>query len=288
MKGRVKATNTALNALFQDIDCIHIKKDGVSKGRALSDEIVLIINDPSKIRKFNTLMKIKEPEEDFMCLCQGNYAIELLNQGQLKSIIGYHHGDSIRYCKWSGDADLLHSEELIQFLYDLGLTSPLEEKLETELNNTIAKNKYNHWINHSPKCFEKYLNFPFLNKNKLKEILNDLKIELKNENAIILALLKSFGASKNLWTAFPVYEMIPQNVLNTFTINDILNAYALSNNDHLTTIGLGRHLLSWEYRKYLKKIKLPQQLLESLLEAFVEINDWYAIEKIDKMLQKAQ
>jgi hypothetical protein len=127
-----KPTNESLNALLIDIDKIVFKHGGVYEGRATSDHIVLTISQQANIQQFKALLEIIEPTESNHCMCLGTYAIELFSRDQLKATIGFHHGDSIRYNKWYGDADLAKPNELLEFLSQQGLTDPLQDKMKTE------------------------------------------------------------------------------------------------------------------------------------------------------------
>jgi hypothetical protein len=128
MNRPIKATNDSLNELFKDIDVVQIKSDGVYEDKALSDDVVLRIEDPSVIQTFKELIAIEKQQRDYQCMCLGDYAIELLKEGELKSIIGFHHGISIRYSGWTGDAELKYADELLTFFFALGLKEPLEKK----------------------------------------------------------------------------------------------------------------------------------------------------------------
>ena len=281
-----KATNKSLSDLFREIDTIQIKSDGVHEDKALSNETVLKIDEPSKIQEFKKLMTINEPNEDFHCMCLGDYAIELLKGSELKSTIGFHHGVSIRFNMWTGDAELKYPDELLELLSELGLKAPLEQK---KLDYQLAKEseeESNKWLNNSPKSFNKYWNeINDFDESYIPNLKNDLKKEFSNEKNLILALLKSFGTSNNLWTAFPMYESTPRNLLNDYKLQSILNAFVESSTDQTTTIGLGRYLFSWYFRKEIKKHKekLNTELLNSLSEAFETINDSRGIESIRKI-----
>ena len=67
----------------------------------------------------------------FFCLgIGGGHALELFSGESVRATIGFHHGVSIRYDEWDGDAELARKEELLSFLAELGFTEPLEERLE--------------------------------------------------------------------------------------------------------------------------------------------------------------
>ena len=65
MNRPIKATNDSLNELFKDIDVVQIKSDGVYEDKALSDDVVLRIEDPSVIQTFKELIGIEKQQRDY-------------------------------------------------------------------------------------------------------------------------------------------------------------------------------------------------------------------------------
>ncbi|WP_265956199.1 hypothetical protein [Galbibacter sp. EGI 63066] len=290
MNRKSRATNDSLNDLFKDIDSIQIKSDGVHNNKAISDNIVLRIDKPSKIQEFKNLIAIEEPKKDFRCMCLGDYAIELLNDEEPQSAIGFHHGISIRCNQWTGDADLKYADELLQFLYDLGLKEPLEEKKLDYERARKSKEESNNWLMNSPKSFSNYWNeINDFDNSYFPLLINDLKKEYADKNSLIVALLRSFGTSKDLWNAYPIYESISQKILNEYELQEIIDAFLISDKDLVTRIGLGRYIFSWDFREEIKKHqnKLNKELIELLYEAFETINDLKGMESIKKIKDTA-
>ena len=129
-----KPSNEGLANLFVGVDKVAIKHNGVYEDKAMSDKILLTISQGEKIQKLNELLEIDENNTGFYCMCLGTYAIELYNGTQINATIGFHHGVSIRYHKWNGDAELAKSDDLLKFLADLGFTKPLEDRVEEKRN----------------------------------------------------------------------------------------------------------------------------------------------------------
>jgi len=283
---KTKATNKSLNDLFADIDTIRIKSDGVHDDKALSSDIVLMIDEISKVEDFKKVLAINEPTKDFHCMCLGDYAIELLKGNELKSTIGFHHGVSIRFHQWTGDAELKYPNELLELLFDLGLKEPLEQKKLDFERSVESEKESNKWLSNSPKSFSKYWSeINDFDESYISQLKKDLKREFDNEKDLIIALLKSFGTSNNLWSAYPMYESISQKFLNEHELQDIINAFQESNKDQVIRIGLGRYLFSWDYRKEIRKHKekLNTELLNFLSDAFETIDDSKGIESIRKI-----
>ncbi len=101
-----KPTNNNLEKLFENVDKVIVKQSGVSNDKAINGNVVLTISRQDSIDRLKSLLEIDENKTGFYCMCLGDHAIELFSGVQLKATIGFHHGVSIRYDKWDGDAEL--------------------------------------------------------------------------------------------------------------------------------------------------------------------------------------
>ncbi len=267
----IKATNKSIDELFLKVDKIQIKSDGVYDCKAISEDIVLLISNRNEIAKFHSLLSIIEPSEDFYCMCSGDYAIELFSKNEIIATVGYHHGTSIRYDNWCGDAELEFAEELLQFLFNLGLRKPLEQyQFDNELAIEGCRRE-EIWLINSPKCFSNYRDeINGFEDDYLTNLIEDLEFEIPEIENQILALLKSFGTSENLWSGYPIYETISQKILDAYNFSDIINAFENSDKEHITGIGLGRYIFSYEFRSELKKNShiISSDLLNDIEKAF--------------------
>lgn len=282
-------TNENLRKIFVGIDRILIKAGGVYKEEAISDIVVLEITLPDQVSQFAALMEINEALTGFYCLCLGSYAIELFANGQLQATIGLHHGRSIRYDKWKGDAALMQNEGLLSFLAQLGLTQLQEEYLEDKQRGETSKLAEREWQDIAPKAFAKFQEeIQEINHNTqdyLEELITELNKEIPDKDKRVIALLQTYGKTKNFWTAYPSYEEAPANVLNTFTLSDILDIYARSDKNYKTRRGLGRYICSFNFRqirkKYLKDIS--DDVINDLEKCFIAIGEERGIYEIGRL-----
>ena len=174
-----KPTNEGLAKLFTEVDKVVFKDDGVYEDRAMSDKIVLTISQSDKIQTFHNLLEIDEKNTGFYCMCLGTYAIELYAGTQLKATLGFHHGVSIRYDKWNGDAGLAKSDELLTFLSEHGLTKPLHDRIEEKRKMEADRIAERNWLDIAPKCFNKYwTQINSLDSNYFVSLVDDLNSEI--------------------------------------------------------------------------------------------------------------
>jgi hypothetical protein len=171
-------------------------------------------------------------------MCLGTYAIELYSNGKLKATVGFHHGVSIRYDKWNGDAELAQSDKLLAFLSEQGLTKPLQDRLEEKRNMEADRVTERNWLEIAPKCFTKYwAQINSFDQGYFSSLINDFNAELPDKQKQIIILLQTFGKTENFWTAYPSYEELPNNILKTLDIKEIIETYISSDRNYKTRKG---------------------------------------------------
>lgn len=243
MQSMKKATNKRLRALFEGVDAVQLKNGGACDNEALQNEVVLRIEQPLTIEAFARLLEIDEPEQDFFCLCSGDYAIELFINNKRTATIGLHHGTSIRYYKWSGDANLKAPTAFLELLDRLGLKAPLQEKKQLDLEAEEAAAAVKHWLNNSPACFAAYIHLWEISSQKgLPELKAQLREEFPDPTDRIIALLKSYGTTYNYNTGYPVYEDYPRQFLDDYSLDKIIGAFLAASHSPIEKLGLERYL----------------------------------------------
>lgn len=278
-----KPTNEGLLKLFFGVDKVVIKEDGVYEDKAMSDKILLTISQGDKIQKFSELLEIDENNTGFYCMCLGTYAIELYGDNQIKATIGFHHGVSVRYHNWNGDAALAKSDELLNFLAEQGFTDPLDDRIEEKRNMEADRVAERKWLDIAPKCFHKYwTQICSMDTNYFTSLVKDLNIEIPDRQKQIIALLQTFGRTENFWTAYPNYEELPNDILKTFDTEEIIKAYLSSDRNYKTRRGLGRYLCWFEFKKQRKRqLKyITIEVIDDLEKCFDNIGEKRGINEI--------
>ena len=282
-----RPSNEGLGELFIGVDKVVFKDDGVSEGKAISDKILLTISQLDKIQKLHNVLEIDEKTSGFYCMCLGTYAIELYADTQHKATIGFHHGVSIRYDKWDGDAELAKSDDLLTFLAELGFTKPLQNRIEEKRNMEADRIAERKWLDIAPKSFKKYwTQINNFDDSFFASLIDDLNSEIPDRQKQIIMLLQTFSQTTNLWTAYPIYEELPKNILKTFETKEIISAYLNSDRNYKTRKGLGRFLCSFEFKKVRKKqLKhIEQEVIDDLQKCFTHLNEKSGIDEIAKLI----
>lgn len=278
MKELPKPTNGNLQQLFESIDKVVFKEGGVYDEKAMTNNVVLTILEKDNIQRLRSLLEIDESNTGFYCMCLGTYAIELYAQTNLKGTIGFHHGVSIRYDKWNGDAELKQADKLLEFLNERGLTKPFQDRLNEERKIQADKVSEREWFEFAPKCFTKY----WREKIDFSLLITDLEKEFPDKQSRIIALLQTFGMTDNFWTDYPPYEELPNTILKTIDIKDIVEAYLNSSRNDITQKGLGRFLCSFEFKKNRNKYLefITDEIISDLENCFDRIGEKRGINEI--------
>lgn len=286
-----RPANKGLDALFEAVDKVVIIDDGVHEEKPIGDTILLTITDVNQIHELNRLLHIDEANVGFSCMCSGSYAIALYSADRLITTIGFHHGHSIRYYHWNGDAALAKSEELLQFLASLGFAQPLmeaEESRETAAADKIAEEK---WLSTAPKCFEKYWKqICNMDSGYFEPLMSELNEEIPDKNNQIIRLLQTYGITNNFWNAYPVYEGLPNKLLLAFPLEIIIDTYLLSDRNYKTRRGLGRFLFSNYFRneRYRFLSLVTPELINDLEKCFASIGEKRGLEYIAALRTEKQ
>lgn len=281
-----KPTNEDLGRLFLGVDKVLIKDGGVYEDKAMSDKVVLTISQPDNIQKLNALLQIDELNTGFHCMCSGTYAIELYTGNRIQATIGFHHGVSIRYYNWNGDAQLAKSDDLLSFLAQQGFSKPLNDRIAEKRNMEKDRMQESNWLDTAPKTFSNYrAQINSLDRSFFASLVNDLNQEIPDRNKQIIALLQTFGHTDNFWTAYPVYEKLPYDILTTFETIEIIAAYLDSDRNYKIRKGLGRFLCSFEFKKIRKKQlnHITQEVIDDLEKCFKHLNEQRGINEMAKL-----
>ncbi len=271
---RPRPTNKRLQKLVAGADRIVIKKGGVRECKAIHDLVALSITDPADVNELSELLKIHEPKQWSHCMCRGDYAIEFYTGQLMLATFSLHHGHSIRYDKWYGDADLAKADALLQFLAEKGLRAPLEEKLEDESRHNAYEAQQRTWLDIAPACFAGYVNNGFT-PFPLDHIERELEKEIPDLNERIIRLLRTYACSEKLWSGYPSYEGLTYKILRQNYIEHIIGAYLASDRNYNIRKGLGRFLCDFDSLKRKTDFmrQTPTSVLDELQACFETLSD---------------
>ena len=291
---RPNPTNKRLKLLFLDVDKVVIKDGGVGDKHALSNKVLLSITKREEINRLSELLEIDESITGCYCMCLGTYAFELFSGEFIKATIGFHHGVSIRYHEWNGDAELARKEELLSFLAELGFTKPLEERLEKLRLAAKSELTLEEWLEIAPKCFEKYigeiLSNGVISDESTNSLIYELNVEIPSQLEQVKVLLKSFGKTNRYWSAYDCYEGLPFQILKKFEMQKIIESYLSTEKDYMITKGLGRFLCHFESATKVRSELnfITYSVIDDIEKCFDDIGEKTGVIRIQKIRNNKQ
>lgn len=126
----VPPRNPDLQAALTGITKIVVRTGGTCHRDTGKEKILAEEVDPGKIQQLIDSLRIDEDGTGFQCLCCGNPTFEFYRGRKLKVTLGYHHGISIRWSRWTSDAllDTNSQEAILSWLDRHGVTEPRKER----------------------------------------------------------------------------------------------------------------------------------------------------------------
>lgn len=118
-----------LRESLRDADRIRVRSGGLchrreDKERTLGEEA-----DSAKVRELIESIAVEPGESGFHCMCCGEPTLEIYKGKELIASLGYHHGQSLRWADWPGDAMLTEAsaDGLADWLAAHGAPEPRED-----------------------------------------------------------------------------------------------------------------------------------------------------------------
>ncbi|HNB21634.1 MAG TPA: hypothetical protein PKZ32_04425 [Candidatus Melainabacteria bacterium] len=228
-----------LDAQLARVTRVRVLQGEVIDGKALGQNILLETTGNSSIAALQKCLRISEDPSTFgHCMCHGDHAIELFDGQTLLTVLGLHHGVSIRWDQWKHDGVLLDGAGLVNWLHEHGVTAPKLAFEEDRRREMAALRAQEVWIEAMPKSIAAL--WPHLDAGNMFDLVNDgpkstqttqklyqcgiaLQSELPEKNERILALLRWFGSGAWITGAIPVYEAFPAALLQMIPPKDIIS-----------------------------------------------------------------
>jgi hypothetical protein len=107
-------------------------RSGGTCGRRIEEEKTLAeITEPEEVERFLDAIDVDEDRSGGHCMCCGNPTFELYAGDRLLAMIGYHHGERLRWAggEWTGDGELTAASRslLVSWLSQHGVEGPQRE-----------------------------------------------------------------------------------------------------------------------------------------------------------------
>lgn len=202
-----------LKQALSDCNRISVRSGGTCHRSKKEEKILFAVTQKSDIKQLIESIKIDEARSGFQCMCCGNPTIEFYKGKSLLVMLGYHHGQSLRWSdgKWKGDALLTQesAEHLAKWLSDNGIKEPLKELQENRRQQEAAKRRYDKYFAILPDTLDDELQ----SAQSAEAFAEAINRAVTNSRKRTILLLKLFGCDYSSWNA--------QNCLDEFLVEQL-------------------------------------------------------------------
>lgn len=233
-------SQSSLDAELAKVTRVRIISGEVIDGKALGTDVLHETTDTASIKALKNCLRISEDPQSFgHCMCHGDHAIELFDDQTPLLVLGLHHGYAIRWDKWKHDGALHDGTSLINWLHERGVSGPKKQFEEDRERELAEKRTQEIWLDAMPKSiaaiwsqldaahmFDLMGNGPKSPQTtqKLYQCGMALQKDYPEKNERIIALLRWFGSGAFVVGAIPVYEEVPEALLQMITPKEIIAA----------------------------------------------------------------
>ncbi|MFF6787452.1 hypothetical protein ACFY9C_00025 [Streptomyces filamentosus] len=263
---------TALDNVLQQA---HVVQVGSVNGAGAGGEIRVDLSDPAESARLRTAMVV-ESLPGFRCMCLGDVRFEMFDRsGDRLAVVVLHHGVTLRWGQWEGDAVLLDGRLLLAWLDGHGLPGPMQQFEAGRLRAREGTEEERNWLAAMPVGLEglagRILGLSRTGGPPSPELLAELtdRLHLMFPDPVerVLALLNWYGSGSGRCSGYPVHEGVPGELLGRVPIADLLAALADPRAEERHDAGAVRHLVGWKTRPRQKRdvARLPDPLRARLL-----------------------
>jgi hypothetical protein len=273
----------ALDRALRETARVRVTEGGVSEDRVLGDRVLLDVADPVAVRLLRDALAV-ERTTDGHCMCLGDLAFEFFDGSDRRiTVVGFHHGVSLRWPGWDGDALLRDGGQVLRWLADHGVNGPLEQEQRRRAARHEAQLDEERWKAAAPVAVRDLLDPAvtaahtdgLLPQSTYSVVAQRLAQAIPDPVERAAALLVWYGSGTGRCSGYPVHEALPAPALAETPISHLIDALRSFPADARIDAGAVRHLCGWQSRPEQARDvgRLPIDLRERLLAAAQESGD---------------
>ena len=247
----------ALDCLLQRARAVRVS-DVV---RPAEPAILADLMEPADLNRLRQAMAVSSLPGG-ICMCHGDVRFEFLDsRGQQIATVGFHHGVTLRWTGWEGNAVLADGQALLHWLNDHQAPRALEQFEEDERQRSRALAAQANWTATVPAALSglapRILALSSTGESPSAELLSEahtlLGHGLREPTPRVLALLAWCGSGTGRYSGYPVHEAFPGLLLRDVPIAVIITALQDPQVGERHDAGAVRHLLGWKSRNKQKR-----------------------------------
>lgn len=211
-------SQSSLDEVFGKTTRLRFLDGGTFGGRALGNSVLVTVSDPDDIAALHSCLTIVEDRDTFAhCMCLGDQALELYCGAELLATIGIHHGRSVRWDAWKHDARLEDGHRLLMWLAARGATGPLQAHEAARRRSEESDRAAARWREAIPPGLQPFWERMqgFAQADELAMLSRAHEAACPDPGDRALELFRWYGSGVGRWTGFPMYEIVPAELLLT-------------------------------------------------------------------------
>lgn len=267
----------ALDQVLREIARVRVTEGGVSEDRVLGNRILLDVADPVAVRLLRGALAVEQTTDGY-CMCLGDLAFEFFDSGDRRvAVVGFHHGVSLRWQGWDGDALLRDGGQVLRWLAEHGVNGPLNQEERRQAERHEKQLDEERWKDAAPAAVRDLLDLAItathtdgrLPPGAYNLVAQRLSQAVPDPVERAAALLVWYGSGTGRCSGYPMHEDLPAPALAEIPISYLIEALQSFPTDNRIDAGAVRHLCGWKSRPNQARDigRLPNELRERLLAA---------------------
>ncbi|MER5384246.1 hypothetical protein ABT040_28895 [Streptomyces sp. NPDC002688] len=270
----------------------------VAPDRFLGGEVRVDLSDPAELASLRSAMSVKALP-GYVCACGGDVRFEFLDaDDRTLAVVVLHHGESLRWDGWEGNALLVDGHRILHWLKDHDVPGPLRQLEEAQREEKGRRRAEADWRAAVPTALDdltdRLVALAWMGTDASPELLDELKDRLRiafpDSVSRVLALLAWFGAGTGRYSGYPVYEDVPDLLLKDTPIAEIIAGLQDPGADSRHYAGALRHLVGWKSRRKQQRdiARLPEAVRLRLLNQAHDSTDRIPLRRAERWLAPRQ
>jgi hypothetical protein len=276
-------TNDASRADVEKLQKVIGEADGVvvysmnMNGVGISKKLYSSSN-PADLASLKASVNFEEPVHRFISGCLPSTIIRLFRRDKMIGELGLICGGIARFSQWSSDAQITNPEPLFKWLDSRGITNPRKEFELERAQEEKSRADEERWMKAMPSSIAQvWPNFHHdeIYHGDLRPLEAAVAKEFPDKRARILRLMAWYGSGAGPWSGFPVYEVVPEQMLLKYSTQELVDAVASAALNEQEIEGAARLFGGWDFNKMHPEDSalLPADLKRKLLEHSLKSTD---------------
>jgi hypothetical protein len=278
----VTSSTAALSEVLGEAVRVRVTSGGATDKGPLSADVLADVRELPAVRGMIEALAVARVT-DGGCMCLGDLAVEFFAPGRRRlAVLGLHHGTSVRWSGWSGDADLVDGYAPLRWLAGQGCPGPLagQQAIDRRLAEEGERSRLAEadWRGAAPAAVADLLDTAITgwpSDDVKAEVARRLREAIADEVERAAVTLAWYGSGTGRCSGFPAYEALPDVALRELPIDRIIEALQAHPGDAAIEAGAIRHLCGWKTRAHQADdvARIPTELRHRLLEVARQSTD---------------